>query len=350
MPRLHHRAHFGVVLLCVAARALHAQPLSALPIAVSNAAVASARIAGESWVFSALGIDSTKRWSGITTRAMAWRASRGTWQTLPNVPGAVGRLAATAQIVRGRLFVFGGYTVDSAGTEHSLPNVDVYDPATDAWSRGTDAPTSVDDAVSGVYRDSLVYLISGWHETDNVQLVQIYDVVRNTWSAATPIPGPGVFGHSGAIAGNTIVFIDGAVRQHADVKYRLEPQTWIGTIDTQQPTTIAWRVGPSHPGPALYRAAAGACGGRIVFAGGTDNPYNYNGIGYNRRPAQPSSLAFVFDVHRSRWTALPSPAGPSMDHRALAFVNSRAWTIGGMVAAQRVTNATVSVAAGRCKT
>ena len=34
----------------------------------------------------------------------------------------------------------------------------------------------------------------------------------------------------------------------------------------------------------------------IYFSGGTDNPYNYNGIGYNGVPAEPSPVTFAFSL------------------------------------------------------
>ncbi|MES3035372.1 MAG: galactose oxidase [Gemmatimonadota bacterium] len=325
-----------------------AQVLPPLPQPVSNAAVATGIVDGERWVFAVLGIDSSRRWSGITRRATGWRSSTGAWRALPDVPGDVGRLAATAQVVRERLFVFGGYTVDSAGRERSVPAVDIFEPRSSTWLRGAEMPVAVDDAVSVVYRDSLVYVISGWHDTANVQLVQVYDAVRDAWFAGTPIPGPGVFGHSGGLAGNTIVFIDGAVKQDSAVKYRLLSQVWLGTIDAREPTRISWRVGPAHAGPPLYRAAVARCGTRVVFAGGTDNPYNYDGMGYDGRPAQPSPRLFAFDTRQGAWQTLPPMTVPSMDHRGLIVLGETAWTIGGMHTGRQVSAATVPTLLQRC--
>ena len=177
----------------------------------------------------------------------------------------------------------------------------------------------VDDAIGFVWRDSLVYLVSGWHDTDNVQDVQLYDAVRNRWSKATPIPGPGVFGHAGGGVGNTIVFIDGAARRAGGPKYALVPQSWIGTIDPARPTSISWNAGPEpHPGPARYRAAASGCGRYVIFAGGSANPYNYDGIGYDGRQSDPLDEVIGFDTKSGRWrTFLPAPLA-TMDHRALA--------------------------------
>ena len=326
-----------------------AQALPPLPIPVTNAAVASGSIEGAQWIVSLLGVDSTKRWSGITRRAHAWTSESRQWRALPDVPGPTGRLAASAAIIRDRIYLLGGYTVDSAGNERSLANVDIYDPREREWRRGADIPVAIDDAVIGVYRDSLLYIVSGWHDTNSVHTVQLYDVVRDAWFATTPIPGPGVFGHSGGLSGNTLVFIDGAVKQSGPVRYRLFPQTWIGTIDRKQPTSITWRAGPPHPGPAIYRAAVGTCGSQIVFAGGTDNPYNYNGIGYDSRPSDPGARVFAFDTRRGAWQLGPPLSVPSMDHRGLAIVGDTAWIVGGMRAGQVVSASVDRISLKGCR-
>lgn len=333
----------GIVLL---AQRGSAQPV--LPMAVANNAVAHGTVDGRPWVFSFLGIDSTKRWPGITRAAFAWSPGMATWRRLPDVPGAVGRLAATAQVVRGRAYLFGGYTVDSAGNERSLDVVDVWDPAANSWGTAPPMTVAVDDAVSASWRDSLVYVISGWHHTDNVPLVQVFDVVEKRWAQATPIPGPGVFGHTGGISGNTLVYADGARRQRGKVRYGLERSSWAGEIDPAHPLRIRWRRLPDHPGPALYRAAASGCGALVVFAGGTDNPYNYNGIGYDGVPAEPRRDTFAWDTQRGIWRRLaPSPSA-TMDHRALVFQGDTAVVVGGMVQGQRVTDQVQRWPVGGC--
>ncbi len=321
--------------LALGSASVVAQP--PLPAPVANNAVAAGTIEGVWWMFSLLGIDSTKRWSGITTRAFAWQAGATAWSPLPHVPGSVGRLAATAQVVRGRVYLFGGYTVDSSGAEKSVEVVNVYTPGLRRWTTVTPMPVPVDDAVSVVWRDSLVYLVSGWHDTDNVQHVQVYDVVRDTWAMATPIPGPGVFGHTGGLSGNTLVYIDGAARRPSGPKYALVPQSWSGAINPANPLEIRWSSIPPHPGPPSYRAAAAGCGGVIVFAGGTDNPYNYNGVGYDGVPSQPRAAVFAWDTQRKQWREWSSAPRATMDHRGLVIRGDSAWIPGGMLHGQKVT-------------
>ena len=340
-----------VLVVCAPSVARTQKPPSVppLPVPVTNNAVASGRVGADTWVFSALGVDSTKRFSGITRRAHAWDTRRRRWRALPDVPGTVGRLAATAQVVRERLVLFGGYTVDSAGAEHSLPNVDRFDPATMQWSTGAPMPVAVDDAVSGVWRDSLVFVVSGWHETDNVRDVQVYDVVNDSWSKATPIPGRGVFGHTGGVVGSTIVFIDGAAKQANGAKYALVAQVWVGHIDPARPTAIRWTARSPHPGPALYRAAATTCGTRLIVVGGTANPYNYNGIGYDMQPSDPLATVLEFDASLLTWRMRAPMAVATMDHRGLARVGREGWIVGGMRAAQQVSAGAVPMPLHDCK-
>lgn len=325
-----------------------ARDTPALPVAVTNHAVAAGIVGGRWQLFAMLGVDSTKAWSGITRRAWVLAEGDTAWRALPQVPGAHGRLAATAQVVRGRVFLFGGYTVDSLGRERSVPEVDIWDAARGAWLAARPMPVPVDDAVSGVYRDSLIYLVSGWHDTDNVRDVQVYDVTKDAWSAATPIPGRGVFGHAGGMSGDRIIFIDGAVRSASGPRYVNEPQAWMGTIDPARPTRISWEALPPHPAPVRYRAAAGACGGFVIFAGGTENPYNYDGIGYDGVPSEPLASSVALDTRLRIWRLLPPAPAPTMDHRGLLIRGDTGWIVGGMTTDRVVSREVVRWRLGLC--
>ena len=334
---------FNNLCLCALAQIWISAP--PLPVPVTNNAVAAWTDGARTTVYSFLGLDSTKAWNGVTNRAFEWAIGRQTWEEIEPVPGP-GRLAATAQAVGGRVFVFGGYTVAEDGSERSLPHVDVYDPRSGRWSRGAPMPIPVDDAVSGVWADSLIFLISGWHDRDNVTNVQVYDPFSDTWRQATPIPGRPVFGHTGAIAGNTIVYIDGVRRNAGTPRYEIEPTSWRGEIDPTDPARIVWTRLPAHPAPALYRAAAVAVGDEVLFAGGTDNPYNYDGIGYDGTPSRPRDDVFGFNVKTGTWRRLPSLATPSMDHRGMVLAGDRLVIVGGMVGDQIVASQVATAMVG----
>jgi hypothetical protein len=158
---------------------------------------------------------------------------------------------------------------------------------------------------------------------------------------ATPIPGTPVFGHAGAIAGDTIVYVDGASLAPAGTnpKYVPSSECWMGKIGKDN-TKIEWTKLPGHPGPARYRIAAGAAekDSRIYFFGGTDNPYNYNGIGYNRQPSEPSPVTFAFNLRSGKWETInENTPDPSMDHRGLLVTHRGLLIVGGMEKGQQVT-------------
>lgn len=315
-----------------------------LPVPLTNNAVASAVIDGRAHVFSFLGLGPGRDHRAITTAAYALDVAAGRWDRLPDVPGPAGRLAATAQALGDKVYVFGGYAVAADGAETTSPAVDIFDLRSRRYSRGAETPVPIDDTVSGVWRQRLVYLVSGWSTDRNVADVQIYDPAANAWRAATPIPGTPVFGHAGAIVDDTIVYCGGARMQPGQTpKYGLSAECYRGDIDPADPATIAWQAIAPHPGAARYRAAAGAvqagATSGVLFVGGTANPYNYNGVGYDGQPSEPEASTWLYDVTGRAWIPGPLVPAASMDHRGLVSADDRWWIVGGMGTGQMVSPA-----------
>lgn len=316
--------------------------LNPLPAPVSNNAVALARDGKEFIALSFMGIGPKKAWNDVTNRAFRLNLKTGKWTEVRPVPGVAGRLAASAVAFHDQVFIFGGYVVDAQGGENTLPDLNVYVPGVDRYYRGADIPTPVDDSVIGVYRDRYIFLVGGWSKTDSVKNVQIYDTDKDKWMQATPLPGTPVFGHAGGIVGDTIVYVDGARKNDSGSgpKYVASDECWMGKIDKKDVTRIEWKKLPAHPGNARYRIAAGASekDDRIFFSGGTDNPYNYDGIGYNGHPAEPSPVTFAFNAHKGEWeTVNENTPEPTMDHRGLLVTSRGLLILGGMEKGQQVT-------------
>jgi N-acetylneuraminic acid mutarotase len=316
--------------------------LPPLPAPLSNNAVASMRSGKDLSIFSFMGIGPNKTWKDISNAAYEMDLATAKWTELRPVPGTVGRLGAVAVAARGQVYVFGGYAVDAQGGEATLSDVNVYVPAQQRWFRGADIPAPVDDSVAGVRNDRFIYLISGWSKTAVTNKVQVYDAEKNTWAEATPIPGTPVFGHAGSVLGDTIIYVDGVRKNPAggEPAYVTSDECWMGKVDHHDPTKIEWRKIENHPGIARYRIAAGASEkeGKIYFAGGTDNPYNFSGIGYDKRPAEPSPFVFAWDAKAAKWeTIADNSPDPTMDHRGLAVAPQGLITVGGMEKGQKVT-------------
>ena len=276
---LAHATLFSVLLCFVLPYTLHSASdpkIGPMPAAVSNNAVATSH-AGEvgQKIFSFMGIGPKKTWDAVTASAYELDVRSGKWTEKRPVPGVAGRLAASAVATSGQVFVFGGFVLDGEGHETTLSDLNVYVPFEDRYYRGKDIPVPVDDAVVGLFRDRYIYVIGGRSKGEAVRNVQVYDTEKDHWMQATPIPGTAVFGHAGAIAGATIVYVDGAYKNPdgKGPKYVASSECWVGKIPTSKKadiTKIEWTKLPPHPGSARFRIAAGADGlrkkaGRFIF-------------------------------------------------------------------------------------
>ncbi len=336
----------GLALLAMGHEAPAQSPLR-LPIAVANNAVAGLEIAGAPHLFSFSGLGAGKTPSDITSAAFSVDLRSGTVTRLGDVPGGENRLASVAVGLYDRVFVFGGYTVAEDGGEVSTPEVFAFNPEDGSYQRRADMPTPVDDTVAFAYANRYIYLVSGWHDDGNVGDVQVFDTWEDRWFPATEYPGPPVFGHAGGIVGNTIIIADGVgivAAAGGRRRFAMVADAYKGTIDPEHPSNIAWEAIPPHPGRPLYRMAAvgSEAIGTIVFAGGSDNPYNFDGIGYDGVPSEPTARVFGFDTTSDEWVEFADKPVPTMDHRGLVEFGGVFHTVGGMVGDQNVTSRIVA--------
>jgi len=306
-----------------------------LPAPVSNSAITSVKVNGDVLLFSFMGMGASKTWDAVSNSAYSLNTSDGKWTEVRSVPGAIGRVGAAAAGVREQAFLLGGFVVDAQGGENAISSVEVYDPINRKWYRVPDVPVPVADAVVGVYHDRYIYLISGWSKADAVRAVQIYDVEKEKWLQGTNIPGEPVFGHAGTIVGDTIIYVDGARKNPSggQPKYITLADCWMGRIDHKDPTRIEWTKLPDHPGTARFHIAAGGSDkdDTVYFSGGSQNAYNYKGVGENGEPAEPSALTFAFNLRTSKWEPVnENTPHPTLDSRHILATPEKLVIIGGM--------------------
>jgi len=309
-----------------------------------------ARAAGEDgavW-FTGLGITGSKTWRDLRADGWVFRQGREeNWFAVPPLPafqGLAGRLGSHAVDIGGQIHVIGGYTVAEDHAERSTPGIYRLDlNGAPAWTRATGMPVAVDDAVALVHADRYLYLVSGWSDHGNVNLVQVWDSRENAWRQAEAWPGAPVFGHAGGMVDNRIVVCGGARIEYPDPGPRrfVESEAcWLGTIRADDRYRLDWKPLPPMPGGARYRAAA--AGGvfdrveRVVFAGGADRPYNYNGQGYDGEPARAFRSVVSFNLDAGRWECHDPMPKASMDHRGLIIAGEHLVVIGGMNAEREV--------------
>lgn len=324
-----------------------AEIVAALPIAHTNNAVAAVSHGGVTTVYSFNGLRAGKTWRDVSKMAFACDLSETSCRRIADVPVGEGRLASVAVALDGTIFLFGGYSVAEDGTEVSTPEVFQFDPESETYQRRADIPVPVDDSVAFAYAGRYVYLVSGWHDDGNVSLVQVYDTREDRWFRATDYPGAPVFGHAGGAVENKVVIADGVAvigEKDGHRRFGAVDEVWLGEIDNADPATIVWRRLPPHPGKPRYRMAASgdAARRRVVFLGGAENPYNYDGIGYDDIPSEPTDSVFAFDFKADAWRALGPRGTETMDHRGLIIAEGAYLTAGGLDADRAVLPAVIS--------
>ena len=312
-----------------------------LPDAVSNNAVAILKIKGQVQLFSFMGIGPKKTWDAVSNQAYDVDADSGRAFAIHPVPGTAGRVGAMATGAANFLYLMGGYVLFQGGGM-AVPDVGKYEPEHDRWFRQSDMPVAVGEAVIGVYRDRYIYIVGGRNNHGPETDVQVYDVDKNRWFFATPIQTP-VFGHAGAVVGDTIIYVDGAVRNQAgdSPRYVATDECWSGKISRHDPKKIEWTKLSPHPGTARFRIAAGGSerDEKIYFSGGSDKPHDDAGIGYDGKPAEPSPVTFAYDLHTNKWETLDlNTPDPTMDHRGLLVTKQNLVILGGMDKGQKVTD------------
>jgi len=330
--------------------ALAQEELQPLPVPLTNNAVTAVKVQGQTLVYSFMGLGASKSWDAVRNSAYALNLRYGKWSTIRPIQGS-GRLGAAAVSVEEEVFVIGGYVPDKSGPQTIVSDVSVYEPIGLRWYRGPDLPTPVRDAMAAEYHDRYIYVVGGFSPKGLTNQVQLYDTVTKEWSQATPYPGAAVFGHAGAVVGDTIIFVDGAKASGTrNPPWVPSDECWMGKIDRKDPKKIEWSKLPAHPGAARYRIAAGSSDkdGKVYFAGGSAEIFDYNGVDTEGKPAEPSAVVFDYNVRRGAWeTILENAPNPSMDHHGLAVTSDELIVVGGMGKDQKVEATVQSLPKGK---
>ena len=329
-----------LLFLCALAVNTHAiaKNIPPLPEPVSNNAVTKVTTQKGDYLISFMGLADKKDYTAIHNKVWALNITKPDqqWQKQKSVPSSLalkGRLASVATSIGSDAYLFGGYTVSKDHQEISSPDVFKFDVINNEYTQLANMPVPVDDSIALSYLDRYIYLVSGWHNDGNVNLVQVYDTKTDTWQQASPFLGKPVFGQAGAISNYIMLVCDGvSIKAHKTKRrsYQGIAQCFKGTIDKNNPLKIDWRIVAHPTNTPRYRMAATNVNNTIVMLGGSSNPYNYNGIGYDDIPSPASSEIWLFDLKTQKWQIENNHYKKTMDHRGLIFYNDGLITLGGM--------------------
>ncbi len=314
--------------------------LSELPEALSNNPVSTATIDGVTYLYTFGGIDESKSWAGIHNRAYRMNMDNNTWESIPDLPMEVPVIAGGASSCANDIYVLGGYEVNMFGQEVSSDQIFRYNPTLNFYEERSNIPTAIDDHVQAVYKDSLIFVVTGWSNNGNVANVQIYNPSSDTWSEGTPLPNLNdyaTFGSSGEIIGDTIYYAGGA--SVLGFNFLLQPLLRKGYIHPEDPKQVDWFL-EEHEHALGYRMASFAHKGKIYWVGGSDVAYNYDGIAYSDGSGVPATSSIrVYDPETGDIERYEEQIPAGMDYRGIAVIEDGDYVlIGGMQEEQTVTN------------
>ncbi len=315
------------------------EALSPLPEPLTNGAIEYARVNGEDFIYVWGSLDSTRSAEGIHQRGYRLNVGENIWTPLPDLPDTSGKLALSASRIDDIIYLVGGYLVLPNENELSSNKVHRFSVSQNEFlSDANSIPVAIDDQVQVVYRDSLIYVITGWSNTGNVGNVQLYNPLNNNWTAATPVPVTGgfrAFGASGCIIGDTIYYFGGA--SSSGINFPSTGRLCKGFIHPENPLEINWESSIPDASLKRYRSACIVAGNFPHWVGGSSISYNYDGIAYNGSGAvNPEENILKWNLSSFEEIAL---SGLPMDIRAIARMNDSTWVIaGGLVAGPQVSD------------
>jgi hypothetical protein len=213
-----------------------------------------------------------------------------TWEAKRAMPTQ--RHFLCANVVDRKIYLIGGRTMEKATDtgDYWLPGLmtyntsdvnEVYDPATNSWTRKASIPNPVASYASAVVNNK-IYIISGCTPSGNITgLVQVYDPQTDNWNLAAPIPNPVENAAAGAVvdAASDVVYVIGGCT---------ESRRYAGSNFNQVyfPENDSWAT--STPINSNTRALSIAVVNNMLYAigGVSDNSDFYSSAVYQYSPTE----------------------------------------------------------------
>lgn len=183
----------------------------------------------------------------------------GTWTSGPPMPTS--RIGHSAAVFGSRIYVMGGATPIQFSSSPALATVEIYDPATGAWTTGPSMPTPRFEFV-GLATSQHIYAIGGWNNlaSPNRQVfatVEALDAATGSWSTVAPMPTARCVEVGASLAGRLHVFGGTTFVSGADASA-------VATHEVYDPVNNVWAT--LEPMPTARYALMGASAGDALFA------------------------------------------------------------------------------------
>jgi len=179
-----------------------------------------------------------------------------TWTTKSEMPTA--RQGLSTNVVNGKIYAIGGGVGSSSSysSVETFSTVEEYDPATDTWATKSEMPTSRGFHSANMV-DGRIYIIGGSHESapnrNHVLTVEVYDPATDAWTQKGDMPRGIGAGFSSVVEGKIYVFGGyGGPRRR---------------VDEYDPATDTWATKSEMP-TARHALSTSALDGKIYAIGG----------------------------------------------------------------------------------
>lgn len=249
--------------------------VASLPIATTNNAVCEAKVASETFVYSFGGFSDSLSPSHIHNHIYKYKVINNTWSSVTDIPDTIGKIGFRANFVNNRIYLIGGKHINDDLSEDISSDVLIFNPFLDTFEvKGSSLLIPTSDQVQAVWRDSLIFVISGQSTGENTDAVQVYNPYFDSWLNATSVPDDIQYksmGGSGYILGDTIFYFGGAKNALFQSSNTLRK----GVINPEDPTEITWSIINPSPSPKNYKGACSGHNKTIFWIGGSFEGYNY---------------------------------------------------------------------------
>jgi N-acetylneuraminic acid mutarotase len=154
-----------------------------------------------------------------------------TWTVLPELPTQRNHIAAGA--IDGKMYVAGGRF--GPGFNSELTDIlEIYDPATNAWTTGPPMPSGVRSGMASIVVNNCLYAIGGeWDRAVPSGVFpqnEAYDAARGSWRVLEPMVTP-VHGLTGAALANGRILIPGGSLTNGVSEVSTKLQTFRADLD-----------------------------------------------------------------------------------------------------------------------
>jgi len=240
--------------------------------------------------------------SAVTSTPATWPSS---WSTGASAPE--GRFEATTVVFNDKLYAFGGFKDNQWRV---LRDYEVYDPATNKWTKLGTLPVGMAETHLGATTDGTYMYFAGglagdYQNTDPPQVtkdqVYRYDPAANTWTQIATLPAPRGAGGL-ALVGRELHYIGGFPEDNFS-----NPGThWVYNLDTK-----AWTTAPSMPDPKDHFSTV-VLNGQIYCLGGEHGHHELH---------DQSVTAHRYDPVTQTWTTLANAPTPKSHDEGATFVS-----------------------------